>query len=761
MNVNISAIRSIRHAHAHHVHSAARAAGAHVLLVRTGAVVVGLLLHAIAPVRGQQLTVERIFGGELTPSTPSVTFMADGRRLMRLEPNGDVVDVWMESVAGERRERIIDGGRITVTGSDRPIVIEEVIWSNDEQRALLYTNSQRVWRLNTKGIYYVWDRATGRTVPLSRNEGWQQFAKFSPDGAQVAFVRGNNIFVADPFAGRELRLTSDGGEDIINGATDWVYEEELDLRDAFRWSPDGRRIAFWRFDQSPIRPFWMLDEMELYPRLVPVRYPKAGTANSSVDIRVIDVATGHLVRIDTGDEADTYLARMDWAGSDELVIQRLARAQDRLDVLLASATTGQSRTILTETDSAWVDVDNDLTWLRNGRQFLWTSERDGFNHVYLYGRDGRLIRQVTDGDWDVIDFLGANESGSRIWFTSSEASPLERQLYSIGIDGRGRRRITRDTGWHAAELAPDARHLVDTWSRAGAPPVVRIITADGRTVRVIEDNAEVAARIAQLNLQTPEFFSFTTTDGVALNGWLIKPPDFDATRRHPVLMYVYGGPNSQTVTDAWGGSRYLWHQLLAQHGFVVASIDNRGTGARGRDFRKVTFLQLGKWETHDQIEAARWLAARTWADPERIGIWGWSYGGFMTTLSMMNGDPFRAGVAVAPVTDWRLYDTVYTERFMRTPRTNPEGYDANSPLLRADRLDGRLLLIHGTGDDNVHIQNTVRLADALQAAGKPFDLMVYPNRTHSITGGNTSVHLFNTMTDWVLRFLAGDDRPRM
>jgi len=758
MNVNVSAPHFPRRTQSRHDCRAVRARTARPSVLRAAVAVLAVLLIASSPARGRQLTVERIFSGELTPAAPTLSFMPDGRRLMRLEPNGTVVDVWVETMTGDGRERIIEGASISVAGSDRPIVIEDVTWSENERRALLYTNAQRVWRLATKGTYYVWDRASGRTVPVSAHEGWQQFAKFSPDGAQVAFVRDNDLFVADPSAAREIRLTSDGGENIINGTTDWVHEEELDLRDAFRWSPDGRRIAFWRFDQSPIRPFWMLNAMELYPQLVPVRYPKAGTPNSTVEIRVIDIATGHVVHIETGSDADTYLARMDWAGNDELVIQRLSRAQDRLDVLLASASTGRSRTVLTETDSAWVDVDNDFTWVRNGRQFLWTSDRDGHNHVYLYGRDGRLVRQVTSGDWDVIDFLGADASANRIWFTSSESSPLQRQVYSIGMDGRGRRRITRDSGWHAAALAPGARYIMDTHSRAGMPPVTRILAADGRTVRVIEENASVAARVASLQLRTPEFFTFTTSDGVDLNGWLIRPPDFDPSRRHPVLLYVYGGPGSQTVTDAWGGSRYLWHQLLAQQGIVVASIDNRGTGARGRDFRKVTFRQLGTWETRDQIEAARWLGTQPWADASRIGIWGWSYGGFMTALAMMNGQPFRAGIAVAPVTDWRLYDTIYTERFMRSPDANPDGYDANSPLLKAGRLNGRLFLVHGTGDDNVHFQNTLRLADALQAAGKPFDLMIYPNRTHSISGGNTDVHLYNAMTEWILRFLADSDR---
>jgi dipeptidyl-peptidase-4 len=720
-------------------------------------VLVPLLFAALpAGPAAAQLTVERIFSTEFATGAPSVSYTPDGRYVTSLVRNNSLIDVWIERVGGAG-ERLINGETLIPEGEAGPIIVEQIEWSADSERALLLTNSQRVWRRNTKGTYYVWDRASQRTVAVSRQEGHQMYATFSPDGQRVAFVRANDLWVSDPFAGREMRLTQDGGEDIINGATDWVYEEELGLSHAFRWSPDGRRIAFWRFDQSPVESFWMLDELALYPELVPVRYPKAGTANSIVEIRVIDIASGRITTVETGGDTDIYLARMDWAGNDELVIQRLNRAQNRIDVLLAEAGSGRSRAIFAETDEAWVDIDDDLTWIRGGRQFLWTSERDGWNHIYLFNRDGSIARQLTSGEWDVREFIGMSESTGRVWFTAGVDSPLESQVYNVDLNGRGLRRISTEPGWHAAVLAADGRSLLDTHSRVGAPPVTTLLSTDGSSIRMIADYADVAGRLAAERLGMHEFFRFATTDGDTLNGWMIRPPDFDPSRRYPVLMYVYGGPGSQTVTDVWGGTRWLWHQLLAQRGVAVVSIDNRGTGARGSAFRRTVFRRLGQRETADQIEAAHWLAMQPWVDPSRIGIWGWSYGGFMTALSMMNGDVFRAGIAVAPVTDFRLYDTVYTERYMSLPVENPEGYDEGSPLRKAADLSGRLFLVHGTGDDNVHSQNTIRLANALQAAGRQFDLMLYAGRTHSLGGEETLRHLFGGMTDFVERWLLRTD----
>lgn len=728
----------------------------HVRLAAAGfwlaAVTLAVVPHAAAQ---GQLTVERIFGSaEFYPDyLADLQWLPDGSRYTYLDydPERQSVDLVAVDPRTGQRTRLIDGATLVPEGQSRPIEIEGYEWSPDGSKLLIYTNAQRVWRLPTKGTYYVYELATRRLTPLSRAEGWQQFAEFSPDGRKVGFVRNNDIFVVDLATGAETRLTHDGSETIINGTSDWVYEEELDVRDAWRWSPDSRRIAFWRFDQSPVRQFFLVNELALYPELVIFRYPKAGTPNSQVRIGVIDVESGKTTWTDVQVAQDGYIARMEFAARpNELVVQRLNRHQNRLDVLLVDATTGRSRVLFTETDSAWVDVHDNLVWIGGGRQFLWTSERDGFNHLYLYNRDGSLARQLTRGPWEVTGVYGVDEANGWVYFQAARPTPMERQVYRVRLDGSRMEQLSAEPGWHDIDLSPDRGYYVDIHSRAGVPPVTRLHTANGRLVRELVNNQELAARLAAQRLRPPEFFRFRTSDGVELNGYFIKPPDFDASRKYPVLMYVYGGPGSQTVVDSWGGSRYLWHQLLAQRGVIVVSVDNRGTGGRGRAFKKVTYLNLGKWEVHDQIEAARYLASLPYVEPGRIGIWGWSYGGYMTALTMTKGgNLFRAGISVAPVTDWRLYDTIYTERFMRTPEENPEGYRESAPASHAAGLTGALLLVHGTGDDNVHPQNTIQLANALQRAGKQFSLMLYPNRTHSISGGDTMVHLFTMMTDWV------------
>lgn len=724
---------------------------------RVASILVYLQVVAALPVTAQQLTVERVYASdEFRTRGAALDFHTDGESVVVYETAGDAVDVWLEGIRTGERERVIEGRVLVPEGASTPIRIESVSFTDDRSRALIFANSERVWRFNTLGEYYVLDMQTGRLTPVSTT-GKQMFAKLSPDGTKVGFVRNNDLFVRDLGAGTETRLTTDGAENIINGTTDWVYEEELGLRDAWRWSPDGTRIAYWRFDQTPVETFYMIDDLALYSELIPLRYPKAGTENSSVQIRVVDISSG-AARTITQVDGDSYLPRMDWMGTNELLIQRLNRHQNRLEVLRADTRSGEIGTLFVETDSAWVDVDDDLIWFDDSRRFLWSSERDGWNHLYVYGRDGRVQRQLTQGEWDVASVLGVDERGGFVYFTAARPTPMELHLFRVPLRGGRIEKLTQEPGTHRITMSPRFTYYVDTWSRASDPPTTRLFSTDGRLSRTLAENSAVAQRIDQLGLQPPEFFQFQTTDGVTLNGWMIKPADFDPSREYAALLYVYGGPGSQTVTDSWGGARYLWHQLLAERGIIVVSVDNRGTGARGRDFKKVTYLNLGEYETRDQAEAARWLATQPWIDGDRIGIWGWSYGGYMTALGMMNSDRFAVGVSVAPVTDWRLYDTIYTERFMRTPQENAAGYD-NSPVHKAESLTGELLLIHGTGDDNVHFQNTVQLANTLQAAGKQFDLMVYPNRTHSISGGNTTLHLFTMITDWLVEKLADAERP--
>jgi len=698
------------------------------------------------------LTVHAIWGSpEFASDLVDVVWMPDGKAFTTID--GDAsgnTDLYRVDAVTGAKALVVRGADLVPPGAVKPVAIEEYQFSGDGSKLLIFTNSARVWRENTKGTFFVWEFAARRLVPVSTRPGYQQFAKFSPDGRRVAFVRDDNIYVTDLATGVETAITRDGGENVINGTSDWVYEEELDLRDAFRWSPDGRRIAFWRLDQTAVRPFYLLNQDSLYPALVPVRYPKAGTPNSEVKIGVVEIVAGRTSWVDLGADKDIYVAAMDFADSSgTLWLTRLNRRQNRLDLLLADAATGAARVIMTDVDSAWVDA-NQPRWIDGGKQFLFVSARDGYDQVYLFNRDGALVRRVTPGGWDVGELYGVDERKRAVYLSGAIDGPLGRQLLRVGLDGRGLARISTEPGTHGARFAPTFTLYVDTYSRAGVPPVQTLRRADGTLVRTVADNAKLREKVAALGLNRPEFITVKTPDGVELNAWIIKPKGFERTRRYPLLMNVYGGPGSQTVTDGWGGPNYLWHQMVAQDGYLVASVDNRGTGGRGARFMKMTYLHLGRYEAADQIAAARWFAAQAYVDPARIGIWGWSYGGYMTSLSMFRGaGVFKAGLAVAPVTDWRFYDTIYTERYMRTPQENTAGYDESAPLTYADSLRGSFLLVHGTGDDNVHFQNSVRLVERLETANKQFDMRIYPNRTHAIAGGSTRENLYGLFTSWL------------
>src|SRR3989442_481184 len=702
------------------------------------------------------LTVHTIWGTrEFASDLVSPTWMKDGAAYTTIEADSaGRTDLYRVDAASGRRTLLVRGADLVPPGAQQPVSIEEYRFSADGAKLLIFTNTARVWRQNTKGTYYVWDFATQRLVPVSAKTGYQQFAKFSPDGRAVAFVRGNNIYVTDLASGSESALTADGNDNVINGTSDWVYEEELDLRDAFRWSPDGRRVAFWRLDQTAIRPFSLVTAAPLSPDPLPVRYPKAGTPNSEVRIGIAAVETRRTAWVDLGSEKDIYVAAMDFAGSgNEIWLSRLNRHQNRLDLLLADATSGASRTIMADSDAAWVDA-HEPRCIAGGKQFLFESERDGYQQVYLFDRAGALVRRVTRGGWDVLQVLGVDEKKQVLYFTGAIDGPLGRPLLSIGLDGKSLKRLSAEPGSHGIEFAPTLQLYVDTYSRAGVPPVQTLRRADGKVVRTLADNASLTAKVAGLGLLRPEFLTIKTADGVELNAWIIKPKGFDPSHRYPLLMTVYGGPGSQTVTDGWGGASYLWNEMLAQDGYLIASVDNRGTGARGARFKKQTYLHLGRYESADQIAAARWFATQPYVDPDRIGIWGWSYGGYMSSLSMFRGaGVFKAALAVAPVTDWRLYDTIYTERYMRTPLENPTGYAEGAPLAYADSLKGHFLLVHGTGDDNVHFQNSIRLVERLEAANKQFGMRIYPNKTHAIAGGNTRENLYGLFTVWLKRNL--------
>ncbi len=747
-----------------------------------------LLFHD-AHAQQQPLTLEaihasRLFsgtsfeGGRWAQDGPVVVYVA--------REDGGATGLMSYNLETDARTRLLDGSRLDAADVGRRIAIEDYAYSADGGTVLLYTDSAPVWRLNTQGYYYLYDTASGRLTPLApRDRGYQMFAKLSPDGKRAAFVRNRNLFVVDLATMQETALTTDGAPGtIINGTTDWVYEEEFGLRDGWSWSPDGRFIAFVQLDESNTREYPLADLRGQYPEFTRFRYPKAGEANSEIRVGVADVAAGTLRFFETdtwqaGGDAHEYIPLLGWTPGDagaQVWMFRLNRDQNALDVLYGDPQTMAVKTVLTERSDTWIDVETGfsdldvgaLTYLRDGKHFIWVSERTGYRHLYLYQNDGTLVRQLTDGDWDVTNFLGADEEKGLIYFVSTAASPVERHLYkqqvSLGAREASKQppvQITREKGWHDVSLSRDRRYYIDTYSTARQPPVVSLHRVDGTPLKTLESNAELVATLARYRRPSIEFTRVAGADGLPLETMIFKPSDFDPSRKYPVLMYVYGGPGSQTVRDAWGGSRQLWHEYLAEEkGVIVVSVDNRGTGGRGAAFRTATYKKLGQLEAADQIAAARHLAREPWVDSSRVGIWGWSYGGYMTLMSLLSdGGPqtFRVGMAVAPVTDWRQYDTIYTERYMSTPQRNAAGYDAGAPSRLAARLgeNQHLLLVHGDFDDNVHYQNAVQMIDALQAAGKQFDLMVYPGRNHGIAGGRTRLHLFTLLTDYVEQYLVG------
>jgi dipeptidyl-peptidase-4 len=594
------------------------------------------------------------------------------------------------------------------------------------------------------------------------------FATLSPDGGRVAYVRENNLYVEDIGSGRITPLTTDGSRTIINGTFDWVNEEEFALRNGFRWSPDGTHIAYWQLDASGVRDFLLVDDVDsLYSFAVPVQYPKAGTTNSAVRVGVVS-ATGGATRwiVTPGDPRNSYIARMDWAASSgAVVLQHLNRLQNTLTLMLGDARTGQVSTILTERDSAWVDVVNDLRWLDRGKSFTWVSERDGWRHLYVVSRDGKATRLVTPGAFDIHNpaslfgapaILATDETSGVVYFTASPDNPTQLYLYRAPLDGRSApERVTpRDQpGTHGYDISPDGRWAIHQRSSFGVPPVTDLVKLPSHeTVRTLVDNAALRGRLASIPRGPTEFFRANVGGPDALDGWLIKPPGFDSTRKYPVLFYVYGEPGDQTVQDAWGGPVYLWHLMLAQQGYLVASIDNSGTASpRGRAWRKRIYGSVGELASKEQAAAARVLARRPYVDSTRLGVWGWSGGGSMT-LNMLFRSPelYRTGMSVAPVADERYYDTIYEERYMGLPQQNPDGYRRGSPISFVSGLRGNLLVVHGSGDDNVHFQNTEALVNALVAANKPFTMMDYPGRTHCICEGEgTTLHLFSLLTRYL------------
>lgn len=697
----------------------------------------------------KKISLEDVIKKEIyRPETVNgINWMKDGRyytALKRRNGFSQVVQINLET--GKESRILIDGQELGLNFSN-------YAFNPDESMALLESELESIYRRSTKAVFHLFDLRTKQLRQLENGEKIS-YASLSPDNTRVAYVKENDLFYGVLSTGEKVQVTFDGESNSIrNGAADWVYEEEFSMAKAFEWSPDGSKLAFIRFDEREVPLFSMQLWGTLYPENYQFKYPKAGEKNAEVSIQVYDLDLDQTQRIDTGEETDIYLPRMYWAGDNSnLAIIRLNRLQNQKDILFANPNTGTVKKILTETSETYIDLNyNDhFIFLPDNKGFLTTSETDGFKHIYHYDLEGNLARQITDGNWEVAELVGVDLNNKRVFYLSTEISPLERHFYAIGMNGKNKRLLTPESGAHAIRMSPDHRFFIDAYSSVTNPLLSRLMDSNGHLITTLEENEDLEDRMQHYAYRPKTFFSFPTVDGTELNGYLIQPADFDPSKTYPLLLYVYGGPGSQNVMNSWGGTRDWWHQHLAAEGYLVACVDNRGTGGRGRDFKHSTYAQLGKLETQDQLAAANYLGAKPYIDKERIGIWGWSYGGYMSSLALMIGhDLFKTAIAVAPVSSWRYYDTIYTERYLQTPQLNPGGYDDFSPISHVNKLKGNFLLIHGTGDDNVHFQNSVELLDALISADKQVDTFYYPNRNHGIYGGNTSWHLYRMMTDYI------------
>jgi dipeptidyl-peptidase-4 len=649
-----------------------------------------------------------------------------------------------------------DAGTTLVEGKDllykgKSIEFDDYEFNSDESKILLLTSTESIYRRSFKAIYFLYDINSKKLQPLDEEHQPQTLAEYSPDGTMVSYIHGNDLFVKNIKTGAVKKLTQDGKRNkIINGTTDWVYEEEFSITKAYGWSPDSKTIAFLRFDEKEVPEFSMAMYGELYPDEYKYKYPKAGEVNSKVTAHLVDVASAKISNLDLGEYE--YIPRLNWSSTAKhLILQTMNRHQSSLKYHLVDCTGKKPihKVIFEEKSDTYIDVDDNLLILKDGKTILRTSEADGYNHIYKLDFDGKAT-QITKGNWDVIEFLGIDDDNKTIYYSSAELSSIKKAVYAINIDGTNKRLISSDKGYNEAEFTQGMKYCVMNHSDGNTPPSYSLYKNDGTKLRDLETNEALNSKLKEYKLSTKEFMTFKSND-VELNGWMLKPANFDATKKYSVYMTVYGGPGHNEVTDAWDGNDYMYHQLLAQKDYIVVCVDPRGTMYRGAKFKKSTYLQLGKLEIEDVINTGKELQKLSYVDPARIGIMGWSFGGFMASLAITKGaDVFKMAIAVAPVTNWRYYDNIYTERFMRTPKENEDGYDRNSPINFVDQIKGKYFLIHGSADDNVHYQNSMEMITALVKANKQFDMFIYPNKNHGIYGGNTRNHLFQMMLDYVL-----------
>jgi len=711
-----------------------------------------LFFSAITTLTAQQknLTLEEIMGGTFqSENLSSLRSLNNGNEYSVLNYNSSLnvstIDVY-DYLNGKKVRTLLNS--MDLNGVDHIISYE---FSDDESKILFTIQLERIYRHSSKGQYYVYDIESKNLSLVSENK--IQVPYFNSTGDKVAYGFENNLYVKDLKANSTKQITFDGEKNkIINGIADWVYEEEFSFVRAFDWNKDGTKLAFLRFDETEV-PEYSMDIIgsELYPTQQVFKYPKAGEKNAEVSLHIYDLNSEKLNKVDVSQYNSYYIPRILWTNDPNILSVRLTnRHQNTLDLVFVNAATNETKLIHQEKDNAYVDVTDDLTFLKNN-SFIWTSENDGWNHIYHYNESGELINQITKGDWEVTRYYGFDEKTGNIFYQSSESGSINRDVYSISLTGTNKKRLSADNGNNGASFSADYTYFIGSYSSANSPYVYSLNrSSTGEQLRTIVDNELLKNTLNGYRISTKEF-STININGFDLNMYMIKPLDFDPNKEYPLFMYQYSGPGSQSVANRWGGTTDLWHQMLAQEDIIIACVDGRGTGLKGREFKKMTQKELGKYEVEDQIAVAKKLGNLDYIDASRIGIWGWSYGGFMSANCLFQGnDTFSLAVAVAPVGSWRFYDTIWTERYMTTPQENPLGYDINSPISHVDKLKGDLLLVHGGADDNVHLQNTMRLVEALIQSNKQFDWAVYPDKNHSIYGGNTRLHLFTKMNNFVM-----------
>ena len=704
--------------------------------------------------QNKQITLEEIWNG---------TFRTEGLQALHSMKNGQQYSVLNFDRANRATTidiydyKTLEKTKTLVSSADINAIpyFTDYTFSEDESKVLLATEEESIFRRSTLGKYFVFDTETGKTTLVTEDK--IQEPTFSPDGTKIAFGLNNNLYVKDLSSGKITQFTADGVKNkIINGITDWVYEEEFSFVRAFDWNADSNKIAFIRFDETDVPEFSMdVYGEDLYPTQSVFKYPKAGEKNAEVSLYIYNLKTNKAeeVKVDKA-YSDFYIPRIQWTNNpDVLSAQFMNRHQNELDLWFINAKKNEAEIVLAETDRAYIDVTFDLTFLEDD-SFIWTSEKDGYNHIYHYDKNGKLINQVTKGNWEVTSYYGYDDKTDRIFYQSVENGSINRDVYAIKLNGTKKQRLTDKTGTNNADFSANFTYFINTFSNASTPYLYTLNDAkSGKVLKVIKDNSDLKNQLADYQLSEKEF-STINVNGNDLNMWMIKPANFNASKQYPLFMFQYSGPGSQQVANRWNSANDYWYQLLAQQGYIVACVDGRGTGLKGADFKKVTQKELGKYEVEDQIDAAKLLGQRNYIDTSRIGIWGWSYGGFMSSNALFKGnDVFKMAIAVAPVTSWRYYDSIYTERYMTTPQENPSGYDENSPINHVEKLKGDFLLIHGSGDDNVHVQNTMRMVEALVQANKQFELMIYPDKNHGIYGGNTRLQLYTKMTNFINRTL--------